>query len=329
MKFIVFLFALVLIVPSVMAAEQFRISFGNGYTLQTDNDSQCLENSYLEEGSQIFDFKIESNCANLPVEVEWVEIENYLGPIWDGEVLVGEDWFYVNSDARPDLDVPATITFNNPPFVVRPTVLKDGAECEGFDCNITSFTPEALVIEVSGFSNYSLSAAQQFTVYSDPNPELKKKTYQTVDLGDLYRNSTFTCTVQVFGKNVDDDTQWVLVQTNPTREIQSRMFGSPDTNQPESLGYFPVVNGMANTYFRGDNLYAYNDLQLVIQCADGNQKLVYEEAISTRYSPAGRAVVSRGIWLTDDNNAFFVIILAIGSILALWVGVNIWRKTFR
>lgn len=326
-----FLFTLLLItmVGSVAAVDNFRISFGNGYSLEESAIDECNENTYLEEDGEVFDFQVESNCATTPVVVEWNEVPDFLGPIFEGEVLSGQNWFYVDSDSRPDLDIPATIVFERPLFVIRPVPKRDGVPCDGGACNLTSFTPARAELEVGGFSNYSLTYAQDFTVYSDPNPELKTKTYQSIDLGDANRGGNFTCSVQVFGKSAEDATQWVLIQTNPTREVQSRMFGSPDMNQPESLGYFPVVNGMANTYFRGDSLYAYNDLQLVIQCADGTQKLVYEEPISTKYSPAGRGLVSRGVWLTDDNNAFFVMIVIIGGLVVLWVGVNIWRKTFK
>jgi hypothetical protein len=184
-------------------------------------------------------------------------------------------------------------------------------------------------VAVPGFSNYSLSGRKDFAVYTDPFPELKDKTYQTIDLGDSHRNTQFNCLVQVFGRSAENGSNWVLVQTNPTRDVQARMFGSPDMNQPESLGYFKVENGVANTYFRGDTLYAYSDLELVIQCADTSQKLVYEEAISTRYSPAGRGAVATGLWLTDGSNANFVILYILGGLIVLWIAIMVIRRTLK
>ena len=88
------------------------------------------------------------------------------------------------------------------------------------------------------------------------------------------------------------------------------------------------MNGMANTYFRGDTLAGYEDFQLVIQCASGSQKLVYEEPISTRYSPLGRNIVGRGIWLTDGNNGFWVAIYVFGGLIVIWIIVMVYRRTF-
>lgn len=311
----------------VVLSTQVGATFNN---VQIDG---CTNASYIQAEGLSYGMTIENTC--LPpeptnvvksVEVDWVDPVNLtLGPIRSGDVETGDNWFYVDSAIRPDLDQPAVLKFINHGFVTSPDVLRNGFPCT--NCTV-EFDPKVVEVTVPGFSNYSLTGAQDFTVYSDEQPELKTKTYQTVDLGNLYRNQTdFACVVQIFGKNPLN--QWVLVQTNPERQVQARMFGSPDANQPESLGYFPVKNGLANTYFRGDKLFGYMEFQMVIQCASPTQLLVYEEPISTRYSPAGRALTSRGVWFTDGANAAYVIFYAVGGLIVLWVLVLVFRRTFR
>jgi hypothetical protein len=253
-----------------------------------------------------------------------------LGDIQDEEVIVTDTWVYVDSAARPDLDVPATLFFNNPPFAVEPKVLKDGSDCPAPTCNST-YVPELdrLTVQVAGFSNYSLTARQDFIVYSDTAPELDNKVYQTLDLGDGSRNTSYSCIVQIFGASADTPGQWVLVQTNPAREVQAKLLGNPDTNQPESLGYFPTVNGMANVYFRDQNIPGYADFQYVSQCVTANgTKLIYEEPISTRYHPFGRSMVGRGVWLTSGTNMLFLILAAVMVVIGVFLVIRMGKTWF-
>ena len=329
MRYILAAVMLIMLVPIAFAASTVVRLDVNGVALVSDQIDSCNQASYFEDSNlTTYDMQIAGNCTVANTEIQYSdEINLVLGDILPGEVQSGENWVYVDSLARPDLDLPATLVFNHHGFAVKPVALRNGFPCEGIQCNVTSFTPEQLTMDVNGFSNYSLTFAQDFTVYSDPEPELKDKTYQTIDLGDSHRADNYTCTVQVFGRNQNAD--WILVQTNPARNVQARMFGSPDQNQPESLGYFPVVNGMANTYFRGGELPGYNDFELVIQCANPTNKLVYEEPISTRYSPAGRTITARGVWLTDGSNAAYIAFYFFGGLIVLWIVVMIFRRTFR
>jgi len=285
-----------------------------------DRDSANMEMSY--------GLKVIEACETGSF-VEWDEFnETMLGNITDGEVIVAPTFIYVDPVARPDLDKQATLNFKRVPFAVQPNVFKDGTTCLTPVCNSTyNSLANELTVVVSGFSNYSLEGQEDFTVYMDDNPELKEKVYQTVDLGDARRSGTYTCIVQVFGRNEDEE--WVLVQTNPERAVQGKLFGDTDPNQPESLGYFPTVSGMANTYFRNDNLHGYQNFNLVVQCASNSSSvLVYETPIRTTYSPAGRELVSRGLWITDGSNAFYLSVWVIGGIIFIWIGLMIWR-TFR
>jgi hypothetical protein len=260
---------------------------------------------------------IQNECAG-GTSVEWEEpIGVSLGDVIDGDVIVGDEFVYVDSVARPDLDSPAVLTFRNVRFAVQPEILVDGDECgfvEGCTGEVWNPVERTFTVNVSGFSNYSLQGLQEFTVYSDTEPELKSRVYQSLDLGNSYRAETFKCIVQIYGQN--NVNQFVLVQTNPQRKVPAKFFGNPDTNNPESLGYFPTENGLANVYYDGSSLAGYQDLEYVVQCANNATKLTYEESISTRYSPAGRSLVARGVWLTDGVNAAY---LAIGMVLIVFL----------
>ena len=267
---------------------------------------------------------IENNCTGgTTVSFENVSL-GILGPVVDGEVKLSQRSVVVDTVARPDLEVPAHITFKDVGFVIDPVLLKNGGSC-GMDCNNSVFNSrhQTYDVDVGGFSNYTLTGSQDFVVNSDPQAELDNKVYQTIDLGNSNRNKSFTCVVQIYGRN--EQSEWVLVQTNPKREIQARMFGSPDQNQPESLGYFPTTNGLANVYYDGGSLAGYEDFEYVAQCADSSDKLVYEESISTRYHPLGRAAVGRGVWLTDGNNAIYLVIYVVGGFIGLFLAVRVIR----
>jgi len=270
------------------------------------------------------DFGVVNTCTD--TTIQWVDPVNLttLGDITNGEVIITKTSVVVDSVARPDLDQSAVITFNHIPFAVAPGVLKDGLPCPTFICNVTvNMATRTVIVEVPGFTNYSLSGRKDFTVYFDNQPELKDKVYQTIDLGDAKRNKEYACIVQIYGLNSNGDL--VLLQTNPERNVQAKLFGSPDMNQPESLGYFPTKNGIANVYWNGDLVSGYEDFEYVAICTSNSTNLIYEDPISTRYKAAGRDMVGRGIWLAQDANAFF---LVIGSLL-VFIGVFLVVKLFK
>jgi len=324
MKFSILIAVLLLSVASVMAQEV------------VINDS-CYSGGQIIIGISFDEFSnvssgvgpvlVSNECAGTNVVLSNVTL--VLGPITDGEVIITDTSVYVDSFARPDLDVPSQITFSNIPFVMEPTVKRDGVVCG--DCNST-FDEDArtLIVQVPGFSNYSLSGIRDFVVQSDPEPELKSKVYQTIDLGDARRSSEFKCIVQLYGRN--EGGQWILTQTNPERKIAATIFGNPDSNNPESLGYFKTENGLANVYFDGTKLTGYQDLEYVVQCADNSTKLVYEESVSTRFKPAGREVVARGVWLTSGDNAFYTSLIWVGAffgIIFILLVIRMWRNVAR
>jgi len=301
------------------------ISVVSAHTISNLNSS-CYSVTHTDvSGTLIEDLLIDNTCEG--VSISWSnQINLTLGVIEPVEVNVTGEKVFVSSSLRPDLNAPATITYDSPQTVTTPTVLKDGIECG--DCNITH-SLQGTVVDVVSFSTYTLQGAQDFTLYSDIEPELPRlfedggKVYQSVDLGES--TDDYVCLVQVFAYNERGDL--VLIQTNPEREAKGNFLGDPDTNQPESLGYFQPKNGLANTYFRGEGLAAYNDFELVISCRDSiNTLKVYEESFSTRYSPAGRQLEARSLWLTDGDNAFYLVWILVLSLFALWIGGSIWRS---
>jgi hypothetical protein len=270
-------------------------------------------------------FGIQNNCAGV-TSVSWVEpVTLVLGDVEKGEVVITDNSVFVDSVARPDLDAPAVLIFKNVPFAMEPVVERDGTECG--DCNVSyDVDRNVMTVEVPGFSNYSLTGRQDFIVYSDTVPELDSKVYQTIDLGDANRGEEFACVVQLFARSAEDPSKWILVQTNPQRQVQAKLFGSPDVQQPESLGYFPTRGGIANVYFRDENIVGYVDFEYVAQCSSNSTKLVYEEPIVTKYHPAGRSLVGRGLWLTDGNNAFYLVIAIVMGIIVLLLVVKAARS---
>lgn len=319
MKLIVWVVLMVLGVVSVTA-------------LGLDVNNSCYQNTagvvvYFNEQPDVFTgFGIENSCAS-GTSVQWVDPVNLsvLGDVTQGEVIVEKTYVFVDSNARPDLDAPAVLTFERVPFAVEPNVLRDGVECG--DCNYSyNANLRRMIVEVPGFSNYSLTGRKDFTVYSDPQPELREKVYVSIDLGDAYRNEELACIMQIYGMNEAGDL--VLAQTTPERNVQAKLFGSPDQNQPESLGYFPTKNGMANMYFNGQIVAGYSNFEEVIQCSSNSTKLVYEESISTRYVPAGRTLLGRGLWLTDGNNAVYLILGIVLGLIIILLAVNLLKRMF-
>jgi hypothetical protein len=311
---ILFGLLLLFVVPSVVAVS------GASFV------DSCYSASWSEfNSSHTGDLRIVNSCAGGSF-VLWSDPVDLsiLGDVVDGDVVITSDWVFVDSSLRPDLDSSATVVFRGHSFAVDPVVLVDGVVCGVGVCTDIRYKSGRIEVDVVGFSNYSLSARRDFVVYFDREPELDRKVYQTIDLGDSLRGVNYSCVVQVFGLN--DDSEWVLVQTNPERSVQAKLLGNPDVNQPESLGFFPTQNGVANTYFRNHRIHGYNDFELVIQCVSSFDKLVYEESISTRYIPASRPLVSRGVWLTDRDNAFYVTVWFVGAFFLLWIGGLVWRR---
>ncbi len=301
-------------------------------------DADCYSNSVSLTGNPVqinFGFVAENrttftlkNSCDSNNEIDYDEpIILTLGPVQEDEVIITDEWVYVDSTLRPDLDVPATIRMNELPYIYEPDILKDGLDC-GSDCTVQTYVNGVLVFNVSGFSNYSLSGRQDFNLYSDEAPELQGKIYQTIDLGVGYRSQEFSCVIMVFAE--DRDGELALIQTNPEREPKGRLFGDVDTNQPESLGYFRTQNGVANVYYRNDLLAGYAEYQYVASCQSNTTQLIYEETFRPVITPLGRQFTAWSIWFNTDNdgeNNFLIVFYVIVGVVVLWLVVLFYRVT--
>jgi hypothetical protein len=255
------------------------------------------------------------DCNN--IEVIYDDVLNLtFGDILPGEVVSGADFVYVDSVMRPDLDAPATLKFKNQRFVTTPDIYRDGVICADDVCVNSSYVDREYVVRVPGFSNYSLQSKKEFLLYSDDKPYVRNKIYQSVDLGDAYRADLFSCVVQIYG--YDDNGDLVLVRADPERRAFNYIVAQ-DTNQPESLGYFPVVGGLANVYFTDEKIYGYFDYEYVLECTSNATSLFYEEPLSTMYDRAGRTLEARAMWLARGSNAFYLVISAVLLLIVFWL----------
>lgn len=153
MKRLLFISVLIIILAQLV------ISAPGGVFVDT-----CYSESHSDLGDLSLDLSIVNSCENNN-SITWDSVNlTTLGDVVDGDVIIGDSWMYVDSSLRPDLDSSATLFFNGNNFVIEPVVYEDGVVCSS--CNIT-VVDTGLYVDVSGFSNYSLSARQEFTVYSD------------------------------------------------------------------------------------------------------------------------------------------------------------------
>jgi hypothetical protein len=174
-------------------------------------------------------------------------------------------------------------------------------------------------------ADYTKTNLKQFQVYTDPAAELSGYVYQTVRINlSQYPGEEFKCVTSVFYHN---GTQGGLmhVQSNPPHSPQNRaaIFSNP-AQSPETLGYFPIFNGIGNTYYRSKDLIPYNNFTLVVFCNSNTTQLVYEEDISPVYREAFKDLPSRGVWFNESENADVIVIVGVVLILIL---MFIWYKS--
>jgi hypothetical protein len=155
--------------------------------------------------------------------------------------------------------------------------------------------------------DYTLTGRRDFVVYADENPELASYVYTTVNINEsAYSGEDFKCITMLFA---EQNGSYLHVQSNPPHI--NPMVGivgvlnpnSEMSNSPEALGYFPVHNGIANVYYRSQDVIAYNSFLYVILCNSNQTQLVYEEALNPVYKEMGKSLPSRGVWFAQSGNA--------------------------
>jgi hypothetical protein len=172
-----------------------------------------------------------------------------------------------------------------------------------------------LAVPIVFAGTYTLTGRQDFNVYSDPGAEMGGKIYQTVSINNTdYPGEEFKCITMIFYR--DSSNILTHVQSNPPLS-SSMVVGRPDPDSPEAMGYFRVNNGLANVYYRNDNIVAYNNFTYVIKCNSNNTELVYEEAINPMYKSVGKDLPSRGVWF-KENADYIVLIFAAGLLFVMF-----------
>lgn len=274
----------------------------------------CLDPTTLAASDgYVPDLVIEENCSNYG-SIDWTTDLNLtlLGQVTSNEVKIGHGWAYVNSVARPDLDEQAVITLKNLTYAYEPIIKKDGVDCTNCSATYTR-SIGLLVFTVPGFSNYSVTGRQDFSVYSDTEAYLHGRVYDAVDLGSSHLNDQFKCIVMIF-----DTADKRLIQTNPEKKKAGGGFlggsSASDENLPEVLGYFKIDNSVGNVYYRDADLTGFTEFIKVIKCNSNSTELIYEELITPQYKEAFKSAPARGVWVVQ--NASMLAIIIIGGIFS-------------
>jgi hypothetical protein len=318
MKQLAYLAVFLLLLSSVLAAN-ISISVGQCYEYSTD----AVDDGYVD------DLVIEETCNDLG-SVDWTgSVLNLtaLGPITSGISII-EGSIIVDTFVRPDLDYKARLTFKSLPYAITPIVLKDGVECVASCDNVTySAALGELAVDVTGFSNYTLTNRQDMTVYTDKTAYLKDKIYQTIDFGAT--NATYKCVVMIF-----DSEDHNLIQSNPVRQKRDKDVLSISTdlnledNSPEYLGYFKTENGLANVYYEKDLLIGYETFVYVAKChSDAGEEMIFEELITPQYWEAFKAAPAKWVWWNQNASvATWMVIFIIMAVMILWMVLKtMWR----
>ena len=179
-----------------------------------------------------------------------------------------------------------------------------------------------LILPLAIAADYTPTGKTDFSVYSDSDLELSGYVYSTVEINiSAYPNEAFKCITMVFA---NESGTFIHVQSNPPHLPPAKLgIINPKTEgdtSPEALGYFPVNNGLANVYFRNDDIIAFNEFLYVIKCNSNSSQLVYEEIFNPNYKEFGKELPSRGAWFAQSENAdTIVIVVAVLFILGLFI----------
>jgi hypothetical protein len=171
-----------------------------------------------------------------------------------------------------------------------------------------------LVLATVSAEEYVKTGAKDFNVFVDKAEELNGFVYATVNINQTTED--FKCVDMLF---FDNGTSLVHIQSNPPHSPQDRLaiFSNP-ANSPETLGYFPIFNGVGNIYFRDKDVVPYNNFTLVVLCNSANgTQLVYEEDISPVWRTAFKELPSRGVWFARDGNGTTIIVVGVVLIMIL------------
>ena len=103
-------------------------------------------------------------------------------------IVVSDKTIFVDSNAAPFLNKPATLTINNINYQ-NVLIFKNGVVCN--DCVIKSLNSGTLVFDVSGFSTYTITSTSTLNIY-DTTDSINKYTNETITFYAEYTNTTST-----------------------------------------------------------------------------------------------------------------------------------------
>ena len=176
--------------------------------------------------------------------------------------------------------------------------------------------------------DYTLTGNKDFNVWLDPKPYLDGKMGATVDIPDYsssYPGEDFRCITLIFA--IENGT-YIHVQSNPTLSAPAVLVRT-DGRSPEELGYFPVVNGLGNVYFRSFNQVAGIDFLYVVKCNSNTSALIWEDTEMPVYREAGKTLPGRMTWITSGQNGYWIagiFVLIFGLVIAALIVRHLGRK---
>ena len=163
-------------------------------------------------------------------------------------------------------------------------------------------------------SDYTKTGATDFDVYIDSGAELSGYVYSTIKIDQTTHPGTYKCVNMLF---FDGASGLIHIQSNPPHSPQNRMaiFSNPATS-PETLGYFPIHNGIGNMYFRDKDVIPYNNFTLVVFCnSENGTQLVFEKDVSPVWRTSFKQMPSRGVWFAENDNG--VMLIVVGLVLIM------------
>lgn len=185
-----------------------------------------------------------------------------------------------------------------------------------------------LLLPLALAADYTPTGRTDFSVFSDQAADLSGYVYSTVEINQTaYPGEDFKCVTMLFA---NESGTFIHVQSNPPH-INPTPLGILNPNEeiqtsPEARGYFQVNNGIANVYYRNDDIIAYNEFLHVIICKSNQTTLVYEETLNPNYKEFGKDLPSRGVWLAKSENAdTIVIVVAVIFLVLLFIFAR-WKR---
>jgi hypothetical protein len=170
--------------------------------------------------------------------------------------------------------------------------------------------------------NYVPTGSKDFSVWIDPQPYLDGKMYATVDMGSTYEPE-YKCVTVVFA--VQPNNTYIHVQSNPEL-AKPGMFVRTDGTSPEELGYFKVTNGVGTVYFRKFNQITGINFLYVVKCNTDTDQLVWEDTEFPTYREIAKGARGYTAWFASQEDIGFVVAMAIGVIIVIFLIIAIVRK---